>query len=208
MDRIILIGGGGHARVLINLIKTTGQYEIAGILDSLLEVGTSVSGISVLGNDSLLPQLYDKGIKNACIAVGSVKDNSKRKMLYEKAKKLGFFLPALLHPKAIKSEESNIAEGVQIMAGGVIQTNTFIDENTIINTGAVIEHDCVIGKHIHISPGAIISGGCKIYDGAFIGTGATIIQGCKIGRDSIVAAGAVVIGDVPDGKTVMGIPAK
>jgi UDP-perosamine 4-acetyltransferase len=193
---------------LIDLIKTASQYKIAGILDSLLKVGTLVSGISVLGNDSLLPQLYDTGIKNACIAVGSVKNNSKRKMLYEKAKQLGFFLPVLLHPKAIKSEKSNIAEGVQIMAGAIIQTNTFIDENTIINTGTVLEHDCLVGKHVHISPGAIISGGCKIYDGAFIGTGATIIQGCKIGSDSIVAAGSVVINDVLNGKTVMGIPAK
>lgn len=208
-NRIILLGGGGHAKVLIDLIRVSGLYEIIGILDSQLEVGSSVSGISVLGNDDLLRELYAKRIENACIAIGSIKDNSKRNVLYEKVKLLGFSVPFLLHPKAtISNNDTKISEGVQIMAGTIVQAGCSIGENTIVNTGAIVEHDCIVGNHVHICPGAVISGGCTTGDCAFIGAGATVIQGIKIGNNSIVAAGAVVINDVPDGETVMGVPAR
>lgn len=208
-NKIVLLGGGGHARVVIDLIRISGIYEIIGILDSQLEVGSSVSGISILGNDTLLSELYTKGIRNACIAIGSVKDNSRRKILYEKVKQVGFSVPSLLHPQSIVSKyNTKIHEGVQIMAGAIVQTCCSIGENTIVNTGAVIEHDCVVGNHVQISPGAVISGGCAISNSAFVGTGATVIQGIKIGKNSVVAAGSVVIDDVADGKTVMGVPAR
>jgi UDP-perosamine 4-acetyltransferase len=208
MEKIVLIGGGGHARVLIDLINACGSYEIAGIVDAQLNHGVSVSGVTVLGNDSVLPELYGKGIKNACIAVGSVKDNNKRKALYEKVKHAGFSIPALVHPSAIISAKSQIREGAQIMAGAIVQTGALICENSIVNTGAIVEHDCAVGNHAHICPGATLSGGCFVGEGAFIGAGATVLQGIKIGNNSIVSAGAVVIRDVPDNTTVIGVPAK
>lgn len=209
MEKLIIIGGGGHAGVLIDLIRTSGQYEISGILDARLKIGSEVTGIPVLGNDDLLLELYDRGIRNACISVGSVKDNSRRKALYGQVKQVGFFVPSLLHPQAcISKNGTKISEGVQIMAGAIVQTGSSIGQNTIINTGAIIEHDCKIGEHIHVSPGAVVSGECIINDGAFVGAGATIIHGIKIGKNSIVAAGAVVVNDVADGKTVMGVPAR
>jgi len=208
MNRIILLGGGGHAKVLIDLIKTAGHYEIAGILDKQLKIGSEVAGIPVLGNDDFLPELYSKGIKNACIAVGSIKDNSKRRELFERVKQIGFNIPYLVHPSAIVSGNSRISEGVQIMPGAIIQTDSLIGRNTIINTGVIIEHDCKIGKHIHVCPGAVVSGGSIIGDNAFIGAGATVINGIKIGSDAVIAAGAVVINNVPDGAKVIGIPAK
>jgi UDP-perosamine 4-acetyltransferase len=208
-NKIVLLGGGGHARVVIDLIRISGIYEIIGILDSQLEVGSSVSGISVLGNDTLLSDLYNKGIRNACIAIGSVKDNSRRKILYEKVKQVGFSVPSLLHPQSIVSKyNTKIYEGVQIMAGAIVQTCCSIGENTIVNTGAVIEHDCVVGNHVQISPGAVISGGCVISNSAFVGTGATMIHSIKIGSNSVVSAGAVVVNNVPDNTRVMGVPAK
>ena len=207
-DKIILLGGGGHAKVLIELIKISGQYEIAGILDTQLEAGTQVLGVYVLGKDDLLPELSEKGITNACISVGSVKDNSKRKKLYEKVKQIGFYIPLLIHPQAIVSKDSKISEGAQIMVGAIIQTGCLIGENTIINTGSIIEHDCYIGKHVHICPGSVVSGECTIEDGAFVGAGSTIKHGVKIGKGAIVGAGAVVINDVYDGITVKGMPAK
>lgn len=208
MQEIVFIGGGGHAKVLIEIIKLLGQYNIIGILDAQLATGTYISGIAVLGKDDLMSNLYTKGVKNACIAFGSIKDNSKRKNLYEKVKQFGFQVPSLLHPYSIISKDTIISEGVQIMAGAIIQADCSIGLNTVINTGAIIEHDCVIGKHVHICPGVVISGDCVIGDGAFVGTGATVIQGIKIGSNSVVAAGAVVIDDVADGVTVKGVPAK
>lgn len=208
MKKIVILGGGGHARVLIDLIIGSTLYEIAGILDSRLEIGSHISEIPVLGGDELLGELYNRGINNTCIGMGSIKDNSKRKMLYEKVKKLNFTVPHLIHPGAIISQKATIAEGIQVMAGAIIQTDAHINQNTIINTGAILEHDCTVGEHVHICPGAVISGGCTIDDGVFVGAGATVIQGIKIGVNSVVAAGAVVVRDVPANSKVMGIPAR
>jgi sugar O-acyltransferase (sialic acid O-acetyltransferase NeuD family) len=207
-DEIVLLGGGGHAKVLIDLINTSGQFRISGILDTQLEVGTKVLNVPVLGDDDLLSVLYSNGIRNVCISIGSVKDNARRRILFDKVKQMGFLVPYLLHPQAIiVSKNVHFSEGVQIMAGVNVQTDSLFKENTIINTGAIIEHDCNIGSHVHICPGAIISGGCTVGDGTFIGAGATIIHEIDIGKCVTVAAGAVVVKDVPDRLMVKGVPA-
>lgn len=208
MEKLIIIGGGGHARVLIDLIKLSGQFDIIGVLDSQTELDSPAPGISVIGNDDLLPELYSEGIKNACIAIGSIKDNSKRKILYEKVKQIGFSIPFLVHPGSIVSENVKLSEGAQIMAGAIVQAGTIIGENTIINTGAIVDHDCKIGRHVHICSGAVMSGGVIANDESFIGAGSTIIQGIKIGRCATIAAGSVVVNNVPDGCTVKGVPAR
>ncbi|MBI4222426.1 MAG: acetyltransferase [Planctomycetes bacterium] len=206
-NKIVLLGGGGHAKVIIDLIRINDNYKIAGILDSRLDNGSKVLDIPVIGADDVLVELYNSGVTMACIGVGSVCDSSIRKRLFEKVRQIGFSVPALVHPQAIISKTAKISDGVQIMAGSVVQTNTFLGENTIVNTGSIIEHDCKIGKHVHICPGAIISGGCEIGEGAFIGASATVIQGIKIGKDAVIGAGSVVIKDVPGGAMVKGVPA-
>ncbi|HDH53435.1 MAG TPA: acetyltransferase [Nitrospirae bacterium] len=194
-EKIILLGGGGHSKVLAELIRLSGEYEIMGILDSELEAGAAVNGIAVLGNDDLLPGLNANGIKNACIAVGSVKNNRKREKLYELAGSSGFYVPYLIHPRAVVSQtDTDISEGVQIMAGAIVQAGSIIGENTIINTGAIVEHDCAIGKNVHICPGAVVCGGSTIGDNSFIGAGATVIQGIEIGKDTVVGAGVLLKG--------------
>lgn len=208
MEKIVLIGGGGHAKVLIELIRSLDRYDIIGILDSRLKIGSSVLGVYVLGRDRLLKRLYDKKVKNVCIGVGSINNNEKRRRLYERVHEIGFHVPELVHPQSIVSNESKISEGVQVMAGAIIQTHTIINPNTIINTGAIVEHDCIIGKHVHICPGVVISGGCIVGDGAFIGAGTTIIQGVRIGKETLIAAGSLVGKEVLDGATVKGVPAK
>ena len=208
LDEIILLGGGGHAKVLIDLINTSMQFEISGILDTQLEIGTKVLNVPVLGDDDLLSGLYSKGIKNVCIAIGSVKDNVRRRILFDKVKQMGLLVPYLLHPQAIiVSRNIHFSEGVQIMAGVNVQTGSLFKENTIINTGAIIEHDCSIGSHVHICSGVVISGGCTVGDGTFIGAGATVMQGINIGKCVTVAAGAVVVKDVPESSMVKGVPA-
>ncbi|MFV1975696.1 MAG: acetyltransferase [Candidatus Scalindua sp.] len=161
-----------------------------------------------INREIVLVDIFRKGIKTACIAVGSVKDSDIRCRLFDAARHMGFNILSLVHRNSYVSEESTISDGVQIMAGVTIQTKTCVGENSIINTGAIIDHDCIVGKHTHVCPGAVISGGAMIGNYAFIGPGATFIKGVKIGNNSVVAAGAVVINDVPEGVTVKGIPAK
>ncbi|MBF0343554.1 MAG: acetyltransferase [Nitrospirae bacterium] len=207
MNKVVLLGGGGHAKVLIELIMTLGIYKIEGILDPYLPVACKIAGIDVLGGDNLLSELRIKGIEYVCIAVGSTKDNTNRKYLYEKAKRIGFNIVSLIHPISMISPSVRVYEGVQIMAGVVIQSYSSIGCNAIINTGAIIEHDCKIGEHVHVCPGAVISGGCTIKECVFIGAGSTIIQGVTIGSNSTVGAGAVVINDIDSNIHVMGVPA-
>jgi len=202
---MILLGGGGHAKVLMDMIMMSGEYTIAGILDARLEAGTFINGIAVLGGDELLPGLRADGITNACIAVGSVKDNSGRKALYGLARKHGYYIPSIIHPRAVvSSADTALPDGVQVMAGAIIQAGSRIGGNTIINTGAIVEHDCVIGKNVHICPGAVICGGSIIGDNAFVGAGATVIQGIEIGRGTVVGAGAVVRRNLTDGMLIRG----
>lgn len=208
MHKIIILGGGGHAKVLIDLIKIKRNFEIVGILDIQLVKGTKVLDVPVLGEDDILVDIFKEGVKMACIGVGSVKDNNIRSRLFDTAKHAGLEVPSLIHPNSFISRKSKIAEGVQVMAGAIIQTNTFIDENSIINTGAIIDHDCVIGKNTHVCPGVVIGGEVTIGDNSFIGAGVTIIQGVNIGNNAVVGVGAVVIKNVPGGVTVKGVPAK
>ncbi len=207
-ERIVIVGGGGHSKVLIGLIKKLSRFEIVGILDPNLQLVVSVLGVNVIGSDELLEDLFNEGVQNACIAVGGLRNFVLRQELFEKCKKIGFNIPPLVDPSAIVDDSVILKEGVQIIAGCIVQPGTIIEENTIVNTGAIIEHDCFIGKNSFVGPKAVVAGRCIIGDNTFIGVGATIIDGIKIGRNVVVGAGAVVVKDVENGKIVKGVPAK
>tara|TARA_R110002095_G_scaffold103660_2_gene90861 strand:+ start:481 stop:1119 length:639 start_codon:yes stop_codon:yes gene_type:complete len=208
LNAIILLGGGGHAKVLMDLIAESGDYQITGILDPLLKAGTRLKGCTVLGTDAELSGLRDQGIQYVAIGVGSVKCNLQRKALFDQSRKCGFKIPALVHPRAIVSAEVELSEGVQVMAGAIIQADTTIGEGTVINTGVQVDHDCQIGRQAFLSPGVVLSGGVIVGDNSFVGAGAVVIQGVRIGNNAVIAAGAVVIHDVEDGALVKGVPAR
>ena len=205
--KIVLIGGGGHCKVVISILKKLDNFEIASIVDNY-KAGSLISGIKIIGTDDDLRDIYKSGIDNALITVGSMRDNTKRYELFKMVKKFGFIFPIIISQEAIIDESIKIGEGTIIMPGSIINIDSSIGKNCIINTGSIIEHECKIGNHCHIAPGVNISGTVNIGKLSFIGTNATIIQSIKIGKNVTIGAGSVVIKDIPDNVIAVGNPAK
>lgn len=204
--KVVLIGGGGHCKVVISILKKLDNFGIAGIVDNY-KAGSLISGVKIIGTDDDLRDIYKSGIHYALITVGSTKDNTKRYTLFNMAREIGYEFPVIISPKAIV-DNVRIDESTIVMPGSIINIDSSIGKNSIINTGAIIEHDCKIGDHCHIAPGVHISGAVNIGELSFIGIGATIIQGIKIGKNVTIGAGSVVIKDIPDNVIVVGNPAK
>jgi len=209
MIGVIGIGAGGHARVVIEILRLMGGYDLAGLLDPRPELhNTQVLGVPVLGDDSLLPGLYAQGVHHAFIGLGGTGDTRPRRRLYELAREQGFEIVAALHPQAVLSPSAQIGHGPTVMAGAVINAAACLGENVIVNSGAIVEHDCVIGNHVHIASGARLASTVHVGDGAHIGLGACIRQCVRIGAGALIGAGAVVVKDVPDDAVVVGVPAQ
>lgn len=204
---VLIIGGGGHAKVLINALQLCSS-DIIGIIDAdSALIGQTVLGIRVLGNDDLV-EGYAPGSLHLVNAVGSVHVPKQRKAVFEHFKGKGFTFAGVIHPSAVIAADVILGEGAQVMAGAVIQPGSRIGMNSIVNTKASIDHDCLIGDHVHLSPGVTLSGGVHVEDAAHLGTGTTVIQGMTIGKNSFIGAGSVVITDVPGGAEFVGVPAR
>ena len=206
--KIILIGGGGHCKVVISQLRKINSFDIIGIIDNYKSVGSKVLDIEVVGKDKDLKSFYERDIQYALITLGSTKDNLKRQILFNMTKDFGFKFPIIISPEAIVDRNVDIDEGTVIMPGSVVNVGSIIGKNCIVNSGSIIEHDCKIGNHCHIAPGVHISGGVEIDDSSFVGIGSTIIQGIKIGKNVTIGAGSVVIRDIPENTIVVGNPAK
>lgn len=204
---VLILGAGGHARVVAAALLGAGR-ELVGYVDADESLwGTNSLGGQVLGGDERLADFSPRKISLAN-GIGSVRLPILRRKVFERAKQLGFVFGAVIHPQSCVSPHAVLGEGVQVMAGAVVQAGARIGENCIINSGAVIDHDCVLGGHVHVAPGATLSGGVIIGNNCHIGTGAVMINGVTLGADSVVGAGAVVISSHPGGVTLIGVPAK
>ena len=205
--KIVLIGGGGHCKVVISILKKLDNFKIVGIVDNY-KTKSFISEIKIIGTDDDLRDIYKSGIQYALITVGSTKDNTKRYTLFNMAKMIGYKFPVVISPKAIIDDDVRIDEGTVVMPGCIINIDSSIGRNCIINTGAIIEHDCKIGDNCHIAPGVHISGSVNISELSFIGIGTAIIQGITIGKNVTIGAGSVVIKDISDNVIFAGNPAK
>jgi len=202
---VIVIGGGGHAKVLISTLLLC-RRNILGFVE-LDPITSPLLGINYLGSDATVLQHAPENVR-LVNGVGSTGSTVKRQEIYDRFTHEGYCFATVIHPSAIVAPEVEIENGVQIMAGAILQPGSRVESNAIINTGAIIDHDCIVGAHAHIAPGAVLSGGVRVDSGAHIGTGARIIQGVSVGAGSVVGAGAVVIKDVAPGVTTAGVPAK
>lgn len=194
---VIILGAGGHAKVVFDILQLTGA-EIIGIISPDETRGRFCFGIEVLGNDEVVATYSPEDVILAN-GIGHLVRKDIRKKISVKMRQQGYSFASLVHPSATIAGDVDLAEGVQIMAGAIIQPGTSVSEDSIINSGAIVDHDCKIGKNCHVAPGAVCCGNVHIGDNTFIGAGATIIQNIRIGESSVIAAGATIYKDIPSG---------
>lgn len=207
--RCVLLGGGGHAKMLLDIIAAMPGVSVHGILDGdRAKWGGDLSGFPILGGDDLLDGLAMQGVTHFAVGLGSVRDCSPRRRLFDRGCAAGLKPLTLVHPSCILSQRAAVGEGSQLLPGSIVNASAFIGRNVIVNSGAIVEHDCSIGDHVHIATGAVLASTVTVGEGAHIGAGAVIRQVLTIGPGAVVGAGAVVVKDVPPGVTVAGVPAR
>jgi sugar O-acyltransferase (sialic acid O-acetyltransferase NeuD family) len=192
MKKILLIGGGGHCKSVIDVIEQEGRFEIVGIVDKVELLGSKLLEYPFIGTDSDLSELVNK-YQYALVTVGQIKSPSVRIKLFDLAIKTGFILPSIISPNAYVSQHASIGNGVVIMHNALVNVNATIGDNCIINSKALIEHDCQISEHCHISTKATINGGVIVAPGCFVGSGSITKELAIINKNSFIKAGSLVI---------------
>ena len=206
---VLGLGAGGHAKVVIEILQACGNYELVGLLDPKEDLhGQEVLGVPVLGGDSLLTTIADRGVECFFVGLGSTGDASSRRRLFELGISSGLRPVSAIHPLATVSPSACIGEGNTIMAGAIVNAGVVTGRNVLINTGAIVEHDCNLDDDVHVATGACLAGGVHAEAGSHIGIGAVVKEYITVGQEAIVGAGAVVVKDVPANKVVAGVPAR
>jgi sugar O-acyltransferase (sialic acid O-acetyltransferase NeuD family) len=206
MDEIVVIGGGGHAKVLIAVLKKARRH-VLGYTDPR-DVGL-ILGVAYLGADDVLPALLTAHPEcQAVIGVGKIDGSPARMALQAQVGRLGFDFPVVVSPTAVVNEEVELGPGTAVFDGAIINSGSSIGSACILNTGSIIEHDCRLGDNVHVAPGAVLSGGVTIGDHCMVGVGATVSHGLRVAAGCLIGAGAVVIGNLEVAGTYAGNPAK
>ena len=196
MQPIVIIGAGGHAKVLLDALLLCEKRVVALVEKNSSDV-RSLWGVPVIEEEVFFSRYKPEEIF-LVNGIGSVKSLELRQKIYDEFKERGFKFTSVVHPDAAISPRCELAGDVQIMAGAVVQAGCQIGSNTIINTRAAIDHDCKIGRHVHVAPGVILSGNVKVGEKTHIGVGSVVIQGTHIGKRVLIAAGAVVLKNIED----------
>lgn len=188
--KILLIGGGGHCKSVIDIIEQNGIYDIGGIIDQETLVGQKVLGYEIIGCDHDLTELFQR-FHYAIVTTGQIKSPDLRIKLFSHLHAIGFITPSIISPRAYVSKHATIGEGTIVMHDALINAKAIVGKNCIINTKALIEHDTTIGDHCHISTGAILNGGTIVADETFIGSNAVSKEYTNIEKRSFIKAGSI-----------------
>jgi UDP-N-acetylbacillosamine N-acetyltransferase len=203
---LIIIGAGGHGKVVLDILQASGKHRVVGFLDADATLaGTEVNGVPVLGPINQVSRLRQQKIKGGIIAIG---DNRVRVSYAALLVEHGVELISAIHPAAVIAKSSVIGRNVVAAAGAIVAASANVADSAILNTNCVIDHECEIESGVHICPGALLAGRVRVGAGAFIGLGAKVLPCLSIGKGAVVGAGAVVLQDVAEGATVVGVPAR
>jgi len=205
---IVLIGGGGHAAVLAETLKVL-HRPVLGFTNAEADTSDTLPGEpAFLGDDSQLLSTYGPDEIELINGLGSSGAIGKRETIFNRFTTEGYGFTDIIHPAAYLSPTATYGQGLQMIAGAIVNTAAQLGNNVLINSRALVEHHCFIGNHSHIASGAVLCGACRIGESVHVGAGAVINQGITVGNGAIIASGAVVIKDVPTGSLVAGVPAQ
>jgi sugar O-acyltransferase (sialic acid O-acetyltransferase NeuD family) len=203
MSTLLVIGAGGHGRVVADAATTMGSWKTICFVDDRAE-GASVPGFEIVGTTADLAHLA-KSCAGAVVGLG---DAQSRLRLLERCAELGFELPMVVHRSAAVSARASIGAGSVVFAQAAVNPGAILARGCIVNTGATVDHDCQLEEGVHACPGVHLAGNVRVGARTWIGIGACVKQGVRIGSDVVIGAGAAVVSDVESGLTVIGVPAR
>ena len=207
-QNIVIIGCSGHAKVVIDIVKSVGLYSIAGLIDTYKDQGTRFSGYEILGTEHDLAKLMVKhSIEGGVVAIG---DNWTRFLVTERVRALtpDLFFPVIVHPSAQVASTAHVGMGSVILAGGIVNSDAQVGEFCIVSSKASLDHDSSMGRFASLMPGATVGGGVTIGEFSSICLGANVIHSVAVGPHTIVGAGAAVVRDIPSYVVAYGMPAR
>jgi sugar O-acyltransferase (sialic acid O-acetyltransferase NeuD family) len=194
---LVLVGGGGHCRSVIDVIEQEGKYHILGLLDLPEKAGQDVFGYPFIGCDEDIPRLIGEGARSFLVTLGQIKTPERRMALFHRIKASGGRLPSIVSPFARVSPYALIGEGTIVMHGALVNAGARVGCNCIINSRALVEHDALVGDHCHLSTACVVNGAVRVGEGTFIGSGTVTRENITIGSGSLVGAGVLVRKSVP-----------
>lgn len=204
MPDAVLIGGGGHARVLLDVARRLGHR----VFGYAAPAPAADVGVPYLGDDEAVAGSPEAAGAFAILALGKTRTGDHRLALMASLERAGLRFPPLVAPGATVHGDVTLGDGSVVLDGAVVATGARLGRGCIVNTRASVDHDARLGDGVHVAPGATLCGGVTVGDDALIGAGATLAPGVRVAGGSTIGAGAVVVRDLPEPGTYVGVPAR